>query len=166
MATASELLAVYRLARQAVYQAADGLSQQDAVWKPTEHVKSIQELLVHVGGSERFWLSKLGYDVLDYPEDNALEHTLAFLHEMKELVTSYVTAATPEQFNAPVSTDRGPLTLAWVLKRVTQHMFYHLSTLVYLRRVREPSWDGEAGLSYWQKAVDAFSELIPPENLS
>lgn len=163
MARAAELLDVYRLGRASVYRAAEGLSPQDALWKPAEHVKSFQELLVHLGGAERFWLSALGYQVLAFPEGNGLEEALAFLRGMAQRLEAYVEGATPEQFNAAVATERGPLSLAWVLKRVTQHMFYHLGTLVYLRRVRQPEWDGDAGLAYWQRAVDAFSALVPTE---
>ena len=161
MATSAELLATYRLARQCVYQAAEGLSQQDAVWKPAEQVKSIQGLLVHLGGAERYWLSRLGYSVPDWPEGDALENTLVFLHDMETLLVSSVEAAEPEAFSQEVATERGPLSLAWTLKRVTQHVFYHLGTLVYLRCAREPGWQAEAGLSHWQRAADSFSELVP-----
>jgi len=161
MATSAELLTVYRLARRSVYQATAGLAQQDAVWKPAGQVKSIQELLVHLGGAERYWLSLLGYQVPDWPEGDALENSLAFLREMETLLVHSVEAATPEAFNRQIKTARGPLSLAWTVKRVTQHVFYHLGTLVYLRRVREPGWPAEAGLSYWQEAADGFSQLVP-----
>lgn len=161
MAASAELLATYRLARQCVYQAAEGLAQQDAVWKPAEQVKSIQGLLVHLGGAERYWLSILGYSVPDWPEGDALENTLAFLRDMETLLVRSVEEAGPEASKQQVATKRGPLSLVWTVKRVTQHVFYHLGTLVYLRRVREPGWQAEAGLSYWQQAADGFSELVP-----
>lgn len=163
MATSVELLVTYQLTRQCVYQAAEGLAQQDAVWKPAEQVKSIQGLLVHLGGAERYWLSILGHSVPDWPEGDALENTLAFLREMETLLVSLVEAAAPEAFSQEVATERGPLSLAWTVKRVTQHVFYHLGTLVYLRRAREPDWQAEAGLSYWQRAADSFSRLVPAD---
>jgi len=160
MVPATDILNAYRAARRAVYRAAEGLSQVDATWKPAPHVKSAQELLVHLGGAERAWLSALGYDVLDFPEGDDLDQTLRFLREMEALLADLVESASADEFNRPVETERGPLTLAWVLKRLTQHMFYHLGTLVYLRRAREPDWEGDAGTDYWRAAVDAFSELV------
>ncbi len=160
MVRAADVLNAYRAGRRAVYRAAEGLSQADASWKPAPHVKSIQELLVHLGGAERAWLSALGYDVLDFPQGDDLDRTLDFLREMEALLTDIVAAASVEAFNRPVATERGPLTLAWVLKRLTQHMFYHLGTLVYLRAARQPAWDRDAGTDYWRAAVDAFSDLV------
>lgn len=154
------LLHPYRLARLSIYRASEGLSQKDAVWKPAEHLKSMQALLVHLGGAERFWLSTLGYEVLAFPEDDQLESALSFLKAMQALLEGYVTQSTPEQLVAGQNTDRGELSLAWLVKRVTQHMFYHLGTLVYLRRLRQPDWHADAGLGYWQQAADAFGALI------
>lgn len=159
MVTAQALLDAYHLGRKSVYQAVAGISQEDAAWKPADNVKSIQQLLVHLGGAERFWLSKMGRDVLDYPQDDALENTLEYLKNMENMLTHYVEEAS-EQLDDGLSTDRGKLSLAWVIKRVTQHMFYHLGTLVYLRSVRQPEWEDDAGLTYWQNAVDAFSALV------
>jgi|GEM_PF-5105965 len=157
------LLHPYRLGRQSVYRAAEGLSQADAVWKPAEHLKSIQGLLVHIGGAERFWLSTLGYVVLEFPKDDDLAKALSFLQAMETCLAGYVQEATPEQLCTRQATDRGELSLAWTVKRVTQHMFYHLGTLVYLRSLREPDWHGDAGLGYWQTAADAFGALIKEE---
>lgn len=162
MVTAQELLNAYHLGRKSVYQAVSGISQEDFIWKPADNVKSMQQLLVHLGGAERFWLSKLGRDALDYPQDDALKNTIEYLKDMENLLTRYVEEA-PEQLDDEVSTDRGKLSLAWVIKRVTQHMFYHLGTFVYLRSIRQPEWEGDAGLTYWQTAVDAFSALVRTE---
>jgi len=160
MVPAADILNAYRAGRRAVYRAAEGLSQADATWKPAPHVKSSQELLVHLGGAERAWLSLLGHDVLDFPEDDDLDQTLRFLRAMEALLADIVESASVEEFNRSLETERGPLTLAWVLKRLTQHMFYHLGTLVYLRAARQPDWDRGAGTDYWRAAVDAFSALV------
>jgi len=148
------------LGRACVYRACEGLSRQHAAWKPAEHVKSIQELLVHLGGSERFWLGQLGHPTRDFPEGDSLEAALTFLKDMENAVRGIVEPMSAAQFNQAAPTERGEFSMAWALKRVTQHMFYHLGTLVYLRSACEPSWEGDAGLRHWQKAVDAFSALV------
>lgn len=157
---ASDLLNVYQLGRKCIYEAIDGLSQEEMMWKPAEHVKSIQELSVHIGGAEKFWLSAIGYEVLDFPKSSKIEDAKAFVKGMEGLMAQYLNAASQEKLNETISTDRGDLSLAWVVKRVTQHMFYHLGTFVYLRLMLQPEWEGRAGLSTWQKAVDAFSALV------
>lgn len=163
MAYQEALLKPYQLGRMSVYRSIEGLPQADAIWKPSEHVKSIQETLVHIGGAERFWLKTLGRDALDFPDGDALDQTETFLKGMEAVVTNHLKGATLEELTRTVSTDRGALSLAWMVKRITQHMFYHLGTLVYLRTCREPNWHGDAGLRYWQTAADAFGELVQPD---
>lgn len=162
MADAQALLKPYRLGRKAVYRAVEGLTQEDALWRPAPGVKSIQGLLVHLGGAERFWLDLLAREVLDLPQGDGLEEALDFLRGMEALMVHHVESAGPDLVRE-VTTARGPLNLAWVLKRVTQHAFYHLGTLVYLRLARQPDWSAEAGLGDWQRAADAFSALVPVE---
>ncbi len=161
MAHNDALLTPYRLGRQSVYRAVEGLAQADAVWKPARHVKSIQETLIHLGGAERFWLTTLGRGTLDFPEDDGLDVAEAFLRAMQGVVEGHVAAADEAELVRAQTTERGELSLAWMVKRVTQHMFYHLGTLVYLRACRQPDWHGDAGLRHWQAAADAFSALIP-----
>jgi len=163
MIQANDLLNAYQLSRKAVYEAVEGLSQEHATWKPAEQAKSIQELVVHLGGAERFWLGTLGYEVLDFPTSDELSEAVAFAQGMEGIIAKQLKEATPEKLNEKVSTERGDLSLAWLVKRVNQHMFYHLGTLVYLRMIVEPDWEGEAGLSTWQKAVDTFSSLVETE---
>ncbi len=163
MIQAMDLLNTYQLGRKAVYEAIEGLSQEHATWKPAEHVKSIQELVVHIGGAERFWLSTLGFEVLDFPTSNELSDGVAFAEGMENIIANHLQKMSQVQFNEKISTERGDLSMAWLVKRVTQHMFYHLGTLVYLRLLVEPDWESEAGLSTWQKAVDSFSSLVATE---
>lgn len=164
MVQSADLLNVYQLGRKCIYEAIEGLSQEEAAWKPAENVKSIQALFVHIGGAEKFWLSAIGYGVLDFPESSDMEDAKTFVKGMEGLMAQYLNAASQEKLNEKISTDRGDLSLAWVVKRVTQHMFYHLGTFVYLRLILQPAWEGQAGLSTWQKAVDSFSSLVETES--
>lgn len=163
MATANQLVLVYQTARRSLEEAVEGLAEETARYKPADHVASIAELLVHIGDSERRFLDLLGYDTPSPPTQTSLNEACAYLERMEECLCRAVRDARSEELTALVETGRQPISLAWTIKRVTQHMLYHLGTIVYLRRLCEPDWAGEAGGRGWGQAVDALSDLIPVE---
>lgn len=164
MATLSEILFVYNLTRASIYSALEGLSEEHALWVPDESAASIQKISLHLAAAERFWLSKFGIEVPESPSDASIGSILHHLHEMEDFVTGTFENADLGQVNRPQSTDRGEISMLWVLKRVTHHMNYHLGTLVYLRSILEPDWAGAAGRDHWATAVDAYSDLIELES--
>jgi uncharacterized damage-inducible protein DinB len=164
MGKINEILEVYKLTRTSIYQALEGLSEDNAAWIPREGASSIQQISFHLGAAECFWFSKFGLSVIESPKDRSIASTITHLHAMEEVILKTFTTKNPVELSKNITTDRGELSLFWALKRVTHHMNYHLGTLVYLRSILEPDWDGQAGQEYWANAVDAFSELIDLES--
>ena len=160
MTQPQSLVEVYQLSRQAIYELSSGLSESQANWRPQENAQSITEILYHLTDAERYWLYKLNVEIPSPPKNVTFESTLAHLTEMETLITNLFSAKKLDDLTQTISTNRGDLSLVWALKRLTHHMNYHLSTLVYLRSIQEPEWAGEAGQKYWAQAVDAFSDLI------
>jgi len=161
--SAQEILNVYTLSRECIYKFCEGLSEDQATWKPAEHSKSMLELLYHLTDAERYWFYKLERAIPEPPHEVTLATTTDHLHEMEQFITNDISNSEPAELTRLIETNRGELSLLWALKRVTHHMHYHLGTLVYLRTQLDPEWESDAGTKLWSTAVDAFSELIPSD---
>jgi hypothetical protein len=136
----------------AVIEVLEGVTPEQAIARPISGVRSIWQLVLHLGGAYRLVLRRLGGDArqLSPDEDWPLppaptsENWLAAVEELRslnDLVRREVQRFAPERLNQPLIADP-PYTAYTQFIGLTQHNLYHAGQIAILKRTMQQT-DGK-----------------------
>jgi uncharacterized damage-inducible protein DinB len=142
----------------AVRNAIDGLTVEQAVWKPHPSINCIRESLSHVmyynhAYLERFKGVDYKYDVTNNDEtfstgessDADWQNDIARFDEVMKEWRSLIAASDESKFSESVSAEN-PATWAELIANVNAHNAYHGGQIVLLRKL-QGVWDEESGVT-------------------
>lgn len=119
------------------------LSEEDIWWRPHEQANAVGNLVLHVAGSNRYYLDHVvggGADVRDRASEFAARggRSKVDLEQVWSVVTARVERVlgtlTPERL-ALATSDRGR-SVAEVLLHVTHHNALHIGQIVWITKMR------------------------------
>ena len=121
------------------------LNEDDMWWRPHEQANAVGNLILHLAGSNRFYLEHVIGGAPDVRDRNAEfaargERTKAEVLNVWREMTAAVVAAlgglTADRLTQPTS-DRNRL-VAEVLLHVTHHNALHIGQIVWITKLRRP----------------------------
>ena len=151
--TLEDLLQGVRASRRQFFRHIEGLTDEQALWKPYPECKSVRETLVHLIHVDQAALESLKTGTLDAwealgpaiaTETEAL--TLSGLRDVLEashaalleyIATTYATLS----LDAPIPLWASPLPLARAVPYLSAEDFYHSGQVAFIRQATDPAWD-------------------------
>ena len=142
----------------AVRNAINGLSVEQASWKPDDSVNCIWETLSHLTYYNNAYLQRFNgvdyqYDVNDNNEtfstgEYTEEHWQADVRRFDEVMNQLrdaIAAADESKYSEPVSSEN-PRSWARLISDINTHNAYHAGQIVLLRKL-QGGWDPSKGVS-------------------
>jgi uncharacterized damage-inducible protein DinB len=144
----SDLLAEMDYVQNQVIQLADAMPQEKYSWRPSEEVRSVSEVYMHIGGGDYFLLSKIGGSM---PPDfkPEMEKTvtdkseiIAFLKKSFEDTKNFISQIKEEDLDKPVDFFGNKTDERRMLMAVLSHNHEHLGQSIAYARMNGvvPPW--------------------------
>ena len=156
--TLESLLEGVRASRRQFFKHLEGLTDEQALWKPYPECKSVRETLVHLIQVDQAALDSLKTGTLDawstLEPQIATETKSLTLPELRSLLeqshtalldylaTTYATHALDE----PIPLWASPTPLGRAVPYLSSEDFYHSGQLAFIRQATDPSWDYYAAI--------------------
>jgi uncharacterized damage-inducible protein DinB len=125
----------------------DVLSDEDVWWRPHEGANAIGNLVLHLAGSNRFYLGHAiggGADVRDRDAEFAARggqskaDVLRVYEEVGTTVRRVLDTVTPSRLTEITNATGRPSSFARILMHVTHHNALHIGQIVWVAKSRRP----------------------------
>jgi uncharacterized damage-inducible protein DinB len=144
----SDLLAEVDYVQNQVIQLADAMPQEKYSWRPSEEVRSVSEVFMHIGGGDYFLLSMIGGsmppDFKPEMEKSVTQKTevIAFLKKAFEDAKNFITKIKEEDLDKPVDFFGNKTNERRILMLVLSHNSEHLGQSIAYARMNGvvPPW--------------------------
>lgn len=144
----SDLQGTLDYAQNQIMQLAEAVPEEKYGWRPSEGVRSVSELFMHIAGGNYFLLSMAGNPM---PKDfkNDMEKTvtkksevISFLKKSFEDTKNYIAKLNEEDLDKPVDMFGNPSNQRSLLLVVFGHNYEHLGQAIAYARVNGivPPW--------------------------
>ena len=146
----------------------DGLTEDQAIWRPTSTANSIGFILWHLGRGEDFGLARMRGDAntlwvddgwherFDQPVESpdpgdrmglhalripALDVLLDYFQAVAARTMEFVSGLTPDQLDVVPHPSESERTLAMSLRHLITHKNNHHGQIDYIRGLQDENWD-------------------------
>ncbi len=143
-----EILAQFNEAADKLVQLAGAIPADKYTWRPSQGVRSVSEVLLHVAGSDEYQLAAVGAKVAAGGE-NDLEHsttdkaqTIARLKQSNERVRAALMAMSDADLDKPAKQFGMDMTYRGAILLLETHAHEHLGQLIAYARMNGvvPPW--------------------------
>jgi uncharacterized damage-inducible protein DinB len=123
------------------------LDEEDVWWRPNDHANAIGNLVLHVAGSNRFYLEHViagGPDVRNRDAEFAARGPIAKREvervwaETENLVQRVMQTLTPARLLETTDRSGRPASFARTLLHVTHHNATHVGQIIWVTKLRRP----------------------------
>jgi uncharacterized damage-inducible protein DinB len=130
-----------------IQECLDLMTDADVWWRPDEHSNALGNILLHLSGSNRFYIG-YGIGARAIERDRAAEFTARGMpsrtdvvgawHETVRVITEVLDALTPAQLTQTTDRTGKPTTIASILLHASHHTAAHMGQIVWITKMRHP----------------------------
>jgi uncharacterized damage-inducible protein DinB len=153
-----EILEGVRRSRRQFFRHVEGLTEEQALWKPYPECKSVRETLVHLIHVDRAALDSLktgtlnAWGALVAPIDaetqsSSISELQSLLEQSHTALLDYIaTAYASLSLDDPIPLWGSPTPLGRAVPYLSSEDFYHSGQVAFIRQATDPSWDYYAAI--------------------
>ena len=125
----------------------DALSEEDVWWRPHEQANAVGNLVLHVAGSNRFYLEHVIDGVADVRNRDAefaargsmgKADVAGVWDDTATRVARVLRTITPARLTEVTDRSGHPVSIARILSHVTHHNATHVGQIIWITKLRRP----------------------------
>jgi uncharacterized damage-inducible protein DinB len=130
------------------HESVEGVTEEEAIWKPDQESHSIAEIVQHLIHWNKIWQTR--YEMSDFDAVNTLEENAKTFHatqdvpfadlknELLDILLNWQTLITDEQ-SLDTKVQGFPVEAEWwaIIGNAATHNAYHIGQIVYLRKMKK-----------------------------
>lgn len=140
------------------------IGPDDLWWRPNEQANALGNILLHLAGSNRYWIG-YGVGARAFARDRAAEFSAQHAHDVLGTWASSVAVCRevlsnlePQHLLETTERTSTPMTIAAILLHASHHMAAHVGQILWITKARRPGAVSEV----WIRTRDRIAAARTP----